>query len=162
MIGMFLGHDEILRRISEEGLLENHQAENIQGAGVDLRVNRIMEPRSGGRIGASDRVLPELEDCDFMLRPGGYYLFVTMERVNMPADLVAFMLNRSSLFRCGASLRTAVIDPGYHGELTVGIKNEGAYDIQLEPGARVLQLVFAEVTGGTRGYNGRYQGGKVV
>lgn len=162
MIGMFLGHDEILRRISEEGLLENHQAENIQGAGVDLRVNRIMEPRSGGRIGASDRVLPELEDCDFMLRPGGYYLFVTMERVNMPADLVAFMLNRSSLFRCGASLRTAVIDPGYHGELTVGIKNEGAHDIQLEPGARVLQLVFAEVTGGTRGYNGRYQGGKVV
>jgi len=159
---MFLGHDEILRRIREEDLLENHQAENVQGAGIDLRIERIMEPRTGGRIGASDRVLPELEDCDFLLKPGGYYLFTTMERVNMPGDLVAFMLNRSSLFRCGAALRTAVIDPGYHGVLTVGIKNEGEHEIELESGARVLQLVFAEVTGGTRGYDGRYQGGKVV
>lgn len=157
-----MGHDEILRRISEEGLLENYQSENVQGAGVDLRVKKIMEPKSGGIIGVSNRRLPEFEDTDFVLSPGRYYLFVTMERVNMPADLVAFMLNRSSLFRCGASLRTAVIDPGYHGELTVGIKNESEHEIQLEQGARVLQLVFAEVSGGTRGYNGRYQGGKVV
>ena len=159
---MFLGHDEILRRIREEGLLENYQSANVQGAGVDLRVKKIMEPKSGGKIGVSNRRLPEFEDTDFMLRPGGYYLFVTMERVNMPEDLVAYMLNRSSLFRCGASLRTAVIDPGYHGELTVGIKNESEHEIQLEQGARVLQLVFSEVTGGTRGYDGRYQGGRVV
>jgi deoxycytidine triphosphate deaminase len=159
---MYLGHDEIVKRIASQGLLENYQFEGIQGAGVDLRIDRLMELKSGGRFGVTERKLPELDDVDFTLKPGRYYLFVTMERVNMPDDLVAFMLNRSSLFRCGASLRTAVIDPGYHGVLTVGIKNEGSHEIELERGARVLQLVFAEVKGETSKYDGRYQGGRVV
>lgn len=159
---MYLGHDEILKRIASQGLLENFLPESVQGAGVDLRIARLMELKSGGRIGVKDRLLPDIEGVNLVLKPGGYYLFSTMERVNMPDDLVAFMLNRSSLFRCGASLRTAVIDPGYHGELTVGIKNEGIHEIELEAGARVLQLVFAEINGGTWKYDGRYQGGRVV
>jgi deoxycytidine triphosphate deaminase len=159
---MYLGHDDIVKRIVSQGLLENYLPEAVQGSGVDLRIDRLMELKSGGRLGVMDRKLPDLGEVDFALKPGGYYLFVTMERVNMPDDLVAFMLNRSSLFRCGASLRTAVIDPGYHGELTVGIKNEGSHEIELERGARVLQLVFAEVKGATRKYDGRYQGGRVV
>lgn len=159
---MFLGHDAIIERIRKQGLLENHLPENIQGAGVDLRIGRLFEIKSSAFLGAEKRSLPDLSDSEFVLKPNKYYLFVTMEKVNMPLDLVAFMFNRSSLFRCGASLRTAVIDPGYRGELTVGIKNEGEHEIVLERGARVLQLVFAEVKGGTKGYNGRYQGGRVV
>jgi deoxycytidine triphosphate deaminase len=159
---MFLGHDEIIERIKKQNLIENHLPESIQGAGVDLRIDRLLKPESGGFLGKDDRHLPEVAETDFVLQPKSYYLLVTMERVNMPEDLVAFMFNRSSLFRCGASLRTAVIDPGYHGELTVGIKNEGDHEIELERGARVLQLVFSEVRGGTKRYNGRYQGGKVV
>jgi deoxycytidine triphosphate deaminase len=159
---MFLGHDEIVKRITSQGLLENYLPEGIQGSGVDLRIERLMELKSGGRLGVTERKLPEFEEVGFTLKPGGYYLFVTMERVNMPDNLMALMLNRSSLFRCGASLRTAVIDPGYHGVLTVGIKNEGTHEIELERGARVLQLVFAEVKGETKKYDGRYQGGRVV
>jgi len=159
---MFLGHDEILKRIKKENLIEGYLSESVQGAGVDLRVDKVLEPTGKAKLKRSDRMLPAVLETGFVLEPGRYYLITTMEKVNMPEDLVAFMFNRSSLFRCGASLRTAVIDPGYHGELTVGVKNEGAYDIELEQGARVLQLVFAEVKGDTRKYNGRYQGGKVV
>ncbi|RMF90673.1 MAG: dCTP deaminase [Methanobacteriota archaeon] len=159
---MFLGHDEILERIRTQNLIEGYLPEAVQGAGVDLRIHRLYELRGGGFIGREERRLPEVVEQSFTLKPGQYYLLSTMERVNMPEDLVAFMFNRSSLFRCGASLRTAVIDPGYHGELTVGIKNEGTEEIHLEEGARVLQLVFALVKGGTRRYEGRYQGGRVV
>jgi deoxycytidine triphosphate deaminase len=159
---MFLGHTEIKMRITSQGLLENYLPESIQGSGVDLRIERLVELKNGGFIGKKERTLPEIHEVNFILKPNRYYLLVTMERVNMPEDLVAFMFNRSSLFRCGASLRTAVIDPGYHGELTVGLKNEDDHEIVLEKGARVLQLVFAEVRGGTKRYKGRYQGGKVV
>jgi deoxycytidine triphosphate deaminase len=159
---MYLGHDEIKLRIKNQGLLENHLSRSIQGAGVDLRIDKLMELNGGGCLGKEERRLPKVVETDFVLQPQKYYLLVTMEKVNMPGDLVAFMFNRSSLFRCGASLRTAVIDPGYQGVLTVGIKNESDYKIELERGARVLQLVFAEVRGGTKGYDGRYQGGRVV
>lgn len=159
---MFLGHDDILERIKRQNLVEGYLPTAVQGSGVDLRIAKLLKPKGRALLGTEERKLPDVENVDFMLKPGEYYLLVTMEKVNMPDDLVAFMFNRSSLFRCGASLRTAVIDPGYHGVLTVGIKNEADYPIHLEHGTRVLQIVFGEVKGGTRKYNGRYQGGRVV
>lgn len=159
---MFIGHEELIKRIKSQKLLEGHLAESIQGSGVDLRIDVLYKLESGGRIGVKDRILPEISETNYILKPGHYYLFKTIETVNMPEDLVAFMFNRSSLFRCGASLRTAVIDPGYRGALTVGIKNESDHPIELEKGARLLQIVFAKVDGKTQSYDGRYQGGKVV
>jgi len=159
---MFLGHDEILDRIRNEDLLENVDEENIQGAGVDLRIDELYSLISEGFIGKSKRTLPENTALDnFILKPKGFYLFKTVEKINMPSDLVAFMFPRSTLFRCGISLRTAVIDPGYKGELTVGLFNESERKIKLEKHARVAQLVLANVSGGTKLYEGRYQGGKI-
>ncbi len=159
---MFLGHDEILDRIRDEDLLENVDEENIQGAGVDLRIDELYSLISEGFIGKSKRTIPENKKLDnFILRPNGFYLFKTVEKINMPSDLVAFMFPRSTLFRCGISLRTAVIDPGYKGELTVGLFNESEREVKLEKHARVAQLVLANVSGGTKLYEGRYQGGKI-
>jgi deoxycytidine triphosphate deaminase len=161
---VYLGKEKILERIREEGLLEGHREENVQGAGVDLRIGALFRPRSGAALRREDRRLPELEEDpegDFRLAPGEYVLCVTMERVRMPPDLVAFLLPRSTLFRSGVSLKTAVVDPGYEGALTVGMKNEGAYDFALEKGARIAQIVFSRVEGRTANYSGRYQGGKV-
>ncbi len=159
---MFLGHDEILDRIRGEGLLENVDEKNIQGAGIDLRIDGLYSLISEGFVGRSERMLPEIKELDsFILKPRGFYLFKTVERINMPSDLVAFMFPRSTLFRCGISLRTAVIDPGYKGELTVGLFNESEREVKLERHARVAQLVLANVQGGTKLYNGRYQDGKI-
>ena len=80
----------------------------------------------------------------------------------MPLDLVAFIFPRSTLFRCGVSLRTAVVDPGYRGRLTIGIKNETKHEFKLEKHARIAQIVFCLVKGKTGKYEGAYQGGKVV
>lgn len=159
---MFLGHDEILDRVKNENLLENIEEDNVQGAGVDLRIDELYSLTTPAFIGTSDRKIPEIKKLEsYVLKPGSYYLFKTVERINMPPDLVAFMFPRSTLFRCGISLRTAVIDPGYKGELTLGLYNESEREVTLERYARVAQLVLANVSGGTRLYNGRYQDGKV-
>jgi len=76
--------------------------------------------------------------------------------------LMARVLPRSSLFRCGASLRNAVVDPGYNGTLTFGLKNESEFNFVVEKGARICQIVFEAVHGETKPYQGKYQGGKVV
>ena len=161
---MYLGHEEILRRIREERLLEGVDEANVQGAGVDLRIDRLYDITSPAALGREERTLPELREIEgerYLLKPGKYYLCTTLERVNMPRDLVAFMFQRSTLFRCGITLRTAVIDPGYRGVLTVGIKNEGSFEFTLERGSRIAQVVFARVEGNAKAYEGRYQGGRV-
>lgn len=161
---MYLSSKEIKERIMDGLLLEGHEDRNIQGAGVDLRIGGLFCPASGASLGVEKRELPEMheiEGASYELGPGSYSLCLTMERVRMPQDLVAFIYPRSTLFRCGVGLRTAVVDPGYEGPLTIGIKNEGAHPFTLERGARIAQIVFAEVREGATNYRGRYQGGKV-
>lgn len=162
---MILGYEEILRRSRNEKLLEDYEEENIGGAGVDLRLKTVYRPKSDGFIGKSDRKTPEVEelaDERIVVEPGKYFLVETVEKVNMPEDLMARVLPRSSLFRCGASLRNAVVDPGYAGSLTFGLKNEGEFNFVVEKGARICQIVFEAVHGKTKAYSGKYQGGKVV
>jgi deoxycytidine triphosphate deaminase len=162
---VYLGSSEIKRRIIEERLLANCSIENVQGAGVDLRIEKLFEICGRAYLGTKKRKLPKLvekNDAYFILAPGMYYLCVTTESVNMPQDLIAFILPRSTLFRAGVSLRTAVVDPGYKGALTIGIKNEGPLEFKLKRSARIAQIVFSEVKGNAEEYNGKYQGGKVV
>ncbi len=161
---MYLGNEEILRRIREEGLIEGLGCEAIQGSGVDLRIDKLYVLTSGARLGADERRLPDMEERDgeiFLLKPGGYYLCSTMENVKMPADLIAFILPRSTLFRCGVSLESAVVDPGYQGHLTIGLKNQAEREFALGRGARIAQIVFSKIHGSASTYRGRYQGGKV-
>lgn len=162
---MYLGSSEIKRRIIEEHLLANCNIENVQSAGVDLKIEKLYEVCGSAYLGTKERKLPTTKEVDgltFKLQPGTYYLCLTTESVNMPEDLIAFILPRSTLFRCGVSLRTAVVDPGYRGALTIGIKNEGHMEFKLKRGARIAQIVFSEVKGDVDKYSGKYQGGKVV
>lgn len=161
---MYLGRSEIRRRVGEEALIENCNPKNIQGAGVDLEIERLFRIVSGACLGREKRQLPEVEEVPgdiFTLEPRRYYLCSTREKINMPSDLIAFILPRSTLFRSGVSLRTAVVDPGYRGTLTLGIKNEADYGFSLEKKSRIAQIVFADVRGEVSDYKGRYQGGKV-
>ncbi len=161
---MILGHENLLERI-ENGMLEGHDLSLLGGAGYDLRLGAIYLMESAGKLGANDRVLPKIKPVDaesYTLSPGEYILVETLERVNMPKDLAARVLNRSSLFRCGCDLSNALVDPGYTGTLTFGLKNRSDQPFEVEKGAAIAQIVFEQVSGPTRGYDGRYQGGKVV
>ena len=98
---------------------------------------------------------PEREG--YHLAPGNYVVRYA-EVVSIPEGHVGFLYPRSSLLRNSCMLNTAVWDAGYEG------KGEGllqvGYDIEIEAGARVAQLVLAEA-GHTGEYDGDYQGENV-
>ncbi|MCL7416932.1 MAG: deoxyuridine 5'-triphosphate nucleotidohydrolase [Halalkalicoccus sp.] len=137
----------------------------IQPNGVDLTLDAIFEPLEPGRITRNDKEIGERqrvasEEFDrkvpetYYLEPGGYVVRYD-EVVEIPEGHVGFVYPRSSLMRNGCMLDTAVWDAGYQG------RGEGLlevhHDIELERGARIAQLVFAEADHeGT--YEGAYQG----
>lgn len=163
-----IGYDDILKLIGQKKLIENVDENNIQPSGVDLRVKAVYRLKNGGYLGVKDRRTPDIEVVDkevgkkVVLNPNEFVLVETMEKVNMPNDISATVLPRSSLFRCGASLHTAVVDPGYIGTLTFGMKNLSEFPFEIEIGSKIGQIVFEEVKGNTKLYNGKYQGGKVT
>ncbi|MEM4780103.1 MAG: deoxyuridine 5'-triphosphate nucleotidohydrolase [Halalkalicoccus sp.] len=137
----------------------------VQPNGVDLTLDAIFEPLEPGRITRNDteigkrqrvasaeldRKVPET----FYLESGGYIARYE-EVIEIPEGHVGFVYPRSSLMRNGCMLDTAVWDAGYEGR-GEGLL-EAHYDVELERGARIAQLVLAKADHeGT--YDGSYQG----
>jgi len=135
--------------------------EQVQPNGVDLTVDAVLEPTERGRIGRDgkhvaerDAVEPDPEADAFVLPPDGYIARYA-EQIRIPEGHIGFVYPRSSLMRNGCMLHTAVWDAGYEG------RGEGLLavhrPVEIEPGARIAQLVFAAANhDGT--YDGSYQG----
>lgn len=160
-----LGKKEIKELVDEKNLIQGFDKECLEGAGYDLRLNKIYELDGSGYVGIDFRDLPKVREIKFdeyPLNPGEYVLIETLEKVNMPLDIAARVLPRSTVFRCGASLITALVDPGYRGTLTMGLYNQGKSPFRVQKMARIAQIMFEPVRGKTKAYDGRYQGGKVV
>ena len=99
------------------------------------------------------------EDDIFYLKPGEFVLATTMETVNIPHICCGFVQGRSSIGRIGLTTQNAgFVDPGFHGQITLELVNEGQKIIGLKPGYRVAQLVLLDVKDITSTYDGKYNG----
>ncbi len=135
--------------------------EQVQPAGVDLRVASVFEFKGPGVLGVNKRLLSdvvELEprDSHWMLKPGGYKVRF-LDIVEVPLGYVGLCFPRSSLLRMGAYLGCAVWDPGYKGRGEALLHVTNPHGISLEMGARIAQLVFITLEDIPKeGYKGIY------
>jgi deoxycytidine triphosphate deaminase len=132
---MILGVNELLKLVKEKKLVENlseRELKNPEGAGFDLRIGELYQIEGKGFLGVEERETPQTKliakfDSQkpekISLKPRIYYLMRTVERLNMPDNLLALFTPRSTLFRSGVHIFGGQTPPGYKGELTVGIYN---------------------------------------
>ncbi|MGD2201687.1 MAG: deoxyuridine 5'-triphosphate nucleotidohydrolase, partial [Candidatus Bathyarchaeota archaeon] len=92
----------------------------------------------------------------YSLEPGCYTI-VYNETVRIPLDIVAMARSRSTVLRSGASVETAVWDPGYQGRSSSLLVVYNPHGIRLKRDARVVQLVFIDIEEVQQGYDGIYQ-----
>ena len=137
--------------------------EQVQPAGVDLRVDRVEELAGPGVLGVGERVIPEGRPLEpsggwWHLPPGAYRVRF-LDPVRVPRDAVGLCFPRSSLLRMGAGLLCAVWDPGYEGRGQSLLVVYNPHGIRLERGARIAQIVFVRLESEARDlYQGAYQG----
>lgn len=82
----------------------------------------------------------------FVLHPHQFVLARTLEVVRLPADLMAYVVGRSSWGRRGLTVATATaVHPRFYGPITLELKNVGEVPISLYTFDRVAQLVFHSV-----------------
>jgi dCTP deaminase len=128
----------------------------IQPASIDLRLDRSFAVLRAARLACLDPLdIPpditdriEVADGDsFVLHPGDFVLGSTLERVRIPADLVARVEGRSSLGRLAIVVHATAgfIDPGFEGQITLELSNLGRTAVKLYPGMRISQIVLHEM-----------------
>ena len=134
----------------------------VQIAGVDLTISNIYSISDGGSIDFSneDRFIPEYIELEkdgnhWKLSPGAYIVRYN-EIVSIPLNAVGIVLPRSSLLRIGATIYSALWDPGYIGR---GISLMSTYShIKIFENARIAQLMLIRTERHVKkGYKGKYQ-----
>jgi len=171
---MILGPKYLLERVKKQKLVEGLSERELthpEGAGFDLRLGEVYSISGTAFLGETERQTPDIKlvasyaggrKKKISIKPGEFYLAKTIEKVNTPLDLTINFKPRTTTFRSGLFLRTGNVAPGYCGQLTFAIKNEGPIPVTLEMGARIVHAQFEEVKGGGSQYRGQWQGGRVT
>lgn len=160
---MVLGDSAILNMMAL-GKIKNAEDRQVGPASLDLRLGRTFKvPKRGQVIGLGDSVhyrdFTVNEGGAFVLEPHEFCLATTMECVELPVGMAGFVQGRSSIGRAGLSTQNAgFVDPGFHGHITLELKNETDCRIVMRPGYPVAQLVFMEAAGVDHPYSGKYNG----
>ena len=142
-----------IRPFSEEIIREN---------GIDLRIGT-----SFARLSKIDQVFEvgkNIEDFytvtnsnQFIVFPHEHVLMTTMEYIELPNDVMAFVNLRSTFARLGLFIPPTIVDAGFKGQLTIEMVGS-EFPIKLQTGQRFLHLIFAKtLTPVENPYHGKYQ-----
>lgn len=93
------------------------------------------------------------------LRPGGFMLASTVERFQMPRDVLGVVHDKSTLARLGLAIQNTVIEPGWQGYLTLELSNHSDWGhVCLYAGTPIAQIIFHFLDQETESpYSGKYQ-----
>jgi dCTP deaminase len=151
---MLLSDVEIERRMKDGSLkVTPFDRKCVTPNGLDLRIGDeavILLPGpeySSKKVAISDRL--ELPASSVML-------LLTLEKLELPTDLVAHVNLRSTYARQGFLLPGTVVDAGYRGRLTLQVHSP-PFPTVLMKGERFWHLLFHEAHPAASGYRGRYQ-----
>jgi len=156
--------DRDLKYYLEKGLIkiDPFSDEIIRENGIDLRIGS-----SFARLSNSDEVFEigkNIEDFYtvtnsdyFIVFPHEHVLMTTLEYLELPNDIMAFVNLRSTFARLGLFIPPTIVDAGFKGQLTIEIVGS-EFPIKLQSGQRFLHLIFAKtLTPVENPYHGKYQ-----
>jgi dUTP pyrophosphatase len=137
-----------------------------QMCGVELTLKKVESFSSAGALAYDnkERKLPETKEVKFdetgwVKLSQGSYIVTFNEIVRIPINVAALGRARSSLLRSGATLETALWDPGYTGRSQSLLVVYNPNGLSLKKDARLLQLVFMRLEkDAEKAYTGIYQG----
>lgn len=137
------------------GLIEPFNPDQVQPASYDLRLDCHFRRFLGGGSGRTRLIDPKDHedhtvafDCSdtgrFGLEPQAFALASTIERVNMPDNVVGRVEGKSSLARLGLFVHVTAgfIDPGFSGHITLELFCANPRGIWLYPEMPVAQISF--------------------
>lgn len=155
--------DRTIRTLADHnGLIYPFDEDQLQPCSYDVRLDsRIkrfkitkVKDRSKMKMRAIDgssmefsgvsMVDVDFNDKPYVLYPGEFILGSTVETVSIPDYLACRFEGKSSLGRIGLTTHVTAgfIDPGFHGTITLEIKNENQVPIWLKAGMLIGQLCF--------------------
>jgi dCTP deaminase len=122
----------------------------LSEAGYDIRIKQDVRFYK-----ATDDDPPEVFiDGEFFT--GNFCIASAIEEFQMPSDLVGIVHDKSTWARQGMSVFNTVIEPSWHGFLTLELVYHGREGLYIPAGAGIAQVIFHQCASNAY-YDGKYQ-----
>ena len=106
----------------------------------------------------------EAKDGEIIIYPGECLLTATMETIDMPDDIVATVLGKSTYARNNIIVNATPLEPGWRGVVTLELHNcSNEFPVKLRVGHGIAQVTFERManpparTYSNREVDGKYQ-----
>lgn len=150
-----VGYDVTLKAVNKIG--DINAAYREMEDGTSLRIGKVLKNKTELTNYSTIETM-NLDGVEgWLLYPGTYDL-VFNEGCNIPDNRVAFIKQRSSLWRNGALINSPVFDPGFQTD-NMGTTMLVTETIFIERDARVAQIYFHECQPAEK-YDGQWQNDK--
>jgi deoxycytidine triphosphate deaminase len=150
-----VGYDVTLKAVNKIG--DINAAYREMEDGTSLRIGKVLKNKTELTNYSTIETM-NLDGVEgWLLYPGTYDL-VFNEGCNIPDNRVAFIKQRSSLWRNGALINSPVFDPGFQTD-NMGTTMLVTETIFIERDARVAQIYFHECEPAEK-YDGQWQNDK--
>ncbi len=161
MSGMVLSDVDIKRYLAEGKIRVSPDLppEQFGSCSVDFRLGNefsifehsrhpYIDPRDKGAIQDLMRTIDVKDGEPFILQPREFALAITMESLELDADVLGRLEGRSSLGRIGIIVHgtAGLFDPGWRGKATLELSNLGIMPVALYPGMRICSFTFEQLS----------------
>ena len=120
----------------------------VTSYGYDVRVGRkfkvftnvyssVVDPK---KFDASSFVDIEGDFC--LIPPNSFALAETVEHLEIPRDILAICVGKSTYARCGIIVNVTPLEPEWRGKITIEISNTTPLPAKIYSGEGIAQIVF--------------------
>ena len=139
------------KEIVEKGIVENvgEGKFEVQQNGIDLTIESLSIV-NGGTLGRDERVIRDYtpleptENGYWILGSDRCYSIMFEQKVSVPDNMCASIVQRSTLNRMGGFILSGLYDSGFSN--VIGAILRTSAPIRIQKGARVAQIVFQEAS----------------
>ncbi|HTU33103.1 MAG TPA: dCTP deaminase [Candidatus Acidoferrum sp.] len=120
----------------------------VSSYGYDVRVARSFKVFTNARCAVVDpknfdpECFVDVEDDFCLIPPNSFALAETIEYLEIPRDILAICVGKSSLARCGIIVNVTPLEPEWRGKITIEISNTTPLPAKIYAGEGIAQIVF--------------------
>lgn len=147
-------NDENIEELASSGklIIENFDSERLKQACYELRAGSVYYDlaQNAKRI--------QVEPTSFiLLKPRQHVVIITLEKLDLPDDLLGRILTKGKLFSIGLLPVNTYADPGFHGNLGIVFFNASTNYLKIPVGEPIAKIEFTRLRQAVRRrYHGQH------
>ncbi|NQT24994.1 hypothetical protein HQ585_06555 [candidate division KSB1 bacterium] len=133
---------KLIKLVEDNKIIQDSDLKCVEGIKYDLRMgNKLLKSKFGRPISMSG--LSASLQNDLIIEPGEMIFVLTLERLNLPNDIMATLSHKRKFSHQGILILGGLtIDPLYQGHLLIGLYNFSSTIYPLRPGKKLIAAIF--------------------